>query len=75
MARQLFVALLAFFMPATVRELPAFRRVRTESFRPAVRRLGLARPMAGGEEIHGHGDLHHLSPVNWKFSVVVALAL
>src|SRR5262249_4654285 len=60
--RQLLVALLAFFVPATVRELPAFRRVHTESFRLAVRRLNLVRPIAGGEEIDGHGDLHHLPP-------------
>src|SRR5262245_16486367 len=56
--RQLFVAPLAFFVPAAVRELPAFRRMRTESFRPRVGRLAL-RAIAGCEEIHGHGDLHH----------------
>src|SRR5262245_60237761 len=56
--RQLFVAPLAFFVPAAVRELPAFRRVRTESFRPRVRGLTL-QGIAGGEEIDCHGDLHH----------------
>src|SRR5207245_8408873 len=61
--RQLFVATLAFFVPAAVRELPAFRRVRTESFRPRVRRFTL-QAIAGCEEIHRHGDLHH-SP-SWR---------
>jgi hypothetical protein len=46
-------------MPATVGELSAFRRVRAESVRLAVRPLNPARPIAGGEEINGHGDLHH----------------
>src|SRR6516162_6582143 len=59
-ARQLFVTPFAFFLPATIGELSAFCRVRTESFRLAVRRLNPARPIAGGGEIHGHGDLHHL---------------
>src|SRR5215471_9558577 len=74
-ARQLFVAPFAFFLPATIGKLSAFCRVRTESFRLAVRRLTLARPIAGGEEIHGHGDLHHLPPVDSKRSAVAALAL
>jgi hypothetical protein len=47
--------------------------VRAESLRFAVR--SLARPIAGGEEIHGHGDLHHLPPVNRKLGTVVAFAL
>ena len=65
-ARQLFVAPFAFFLPATIGKLSAFCRLRTESFRLAVRRLNLARPIVGGEEIHGHDDLHHLPPVHWK---------
>jgi hypothetical protein len=75
LARQLFVALLALFVPATVRELPAFRRVRTESFRLAVQGLNPAGPIAGGDEIHGHGDLHHFVTLRFEFSALVALAL
>jgi hypothetical protein len=47
--RQLFVAPLAFFVPAAVREVAAFRRVRTESFRPRIRGLTL-QAIAGCEE-------------------------
>jgi hypothetical protein len=65
-ARQLFVAPFAFFLPATIGKLSAFCRLRTESFRLAVRRLNLARPITGGEQIHGHDDLRHLPPVHWK---------
>jgi hypothetical protein len=73
-ARQLFVAPFAFFLPATIGKLSAFCRVRTESFRLAVRRLNLARPIAGGEEIHSHSDLHHLPPCPRQISTVVTLA-
>src|SRR5262245_65253219 len=52
--RQFFVAPLAFFLPATARELSAFCRVRTQSFRPRVRRLTF-QAIAGGEEIRCHG--------------------
>jgi len=58
LVRKLFIAPLAFLVPAAVRELPAFRRVRTESFRPRVRRFTL-QAIAGCEEIHCHWDLHH----------------
>jgi len=75
LARQLFVALLALFVPATVREPPAFRRVCAESLRLAVQRLNTARPIAGGEEIYCHGDLHHLVPFAWKISALVSFAL
>ena len=73
-ARQLFVAPFAFFLPATIGKLSTFCRVRTESFRLAVRRLNLARRIAGGEEIHGHGDLHHFPPCPLEISTVVTLA-
>src|SRR5262245_22194900 len=54
---ELFVAPLAFFLPAADRELAAFCRVRTEPFRPRIRGLTL-QAIAGCEEIYCHGDLH-----------------
>jgi hypothetical protein len=72
--RQLFVAPLGLVVPATVRELSAFRRVCAESLRLAVQRLNTARPIAGGEEIHCHGDLHHFVTFR-EFSALVAFAL
>src|SRR5262249_21365944 len=71
--RQLFVAPLAFFVPAAVRELPAFRRVGTESFRPRVRELTF-QVIAGGEEIYCHGDLHHF-PYSMQASEILAFEL
>jgi hypothetical protein len=71
--RQFFVAPLAFFLPATARELSAFCRVRTQSFRPRVRRLTF-QAIAGGEEIHCHRDLHHF-PSCMQASALLAFAL
>src|SRR5262245_25970467 len=63
--RQLFVAPLAFFLPAAVRELLAFRRVGTESFRPRVRELTL-QAIVGCEEIHCHGAISTTSHLACK---------
>jgi hypothetical protein len=73
LVRQLFVAPLAFFVPATGRELSAFCGVRTQSFGPRVRGLTF-QMIAGCYEIHRHGDLHHF-PSRIQASAIRAFAL
>jgi hypothetical protein len=70
LVRQLFVAALAFLVPA-VRELSVLDRVRAGLFRP---RLTPDRAIAGCGDIHRHGDLH-LPPYVTDVSAIVASAL
>jgi len=69
LVRQLFVAPLAFLVPA-VRELSILSRVRTGLFRP---RLTPDRAIAGCGEIHRHGDSPP-STMDEERSAIVAFA-
>ena len=66
LVRQLFVAPLAFLVPA-VRELSILSRVRTGLFRPRLT------PFAGCGEIHRHGDSPP-STMDEERSAIVAFA-